>query len=148
TMRRDRDDDDDDYVLKDGERVRVPMLVRDSATTAIDYCSTDPLAAHRPGFRRAADAGVRDASERAYREMVARSTGEWRTPQRVEQDREAACDQARIEVMCMDDVQRTQRIRDESYWRMVEEARNAWKARPLASSAFPLRHVGFQRPET
>ncbi|HMF29322.1 MAG TPA: hypothetical protein VKE42_11155 [Candidatus Cybelea sp.] len=124
TARRHPDDDDDDYVLKDGERVRVPMLVRDSATTAIDYCSTDPLAAHRPGFRRAADAGVRDASERAYREMVARSTGEWRTPQRVEQDREAACVAARDEVLSMGDAQA---IRDRAWFEMCERARNAWK---------------------
>src|SRR5262245_55293172 len=68
--RRRHNDDDPDEVIPDGGSVKVPMMVRDSARTGIDYCSNDFfLAAHRPGFRRAADPAVRDAAERAYQQM-------------------------------------------------------------------------------
>ena len=122
--RRHLDDDDDDEVIRDGERVRIPMLMRDGATTAVDYCSTDPLAAHRPGFRRAADAGVRDASERAYQQMCRDAENAWRTPERARQDAERDCVIARDEVQSMNDVEQ---IRSRAYEAMVEQARNAWK---------------------
>jgi len=128
--RRRLDDDDEDDTVRDGEVVRVHMLARDSRTAAIDYCSADPLAAHRPGFRRAANPAVRNAAERAYQQMCRDAETAWRSPERAKQDAEAACDQARIEVMCTDDMQRVQRIRDESYWSMVRAAEQAWRRRP------------------
>jgi hypothetical protein len=56
-------DDEDDRILKDGERLRVSMTMRDSLSPLqrsvadstnnriTDGRTTDPLALHRPGFR-------------------------------------------------------------------------------------------------
>jgi hypothetical protein len=45
-MRYDLDDDDDDYVVRDGEKVRVPVYLMDAMQrTIVD------LSYHRPGYR-------------------------------------------------------------------------------------------------
>src|SRR2546427_8093749 len=100
--RRRLEDEEDDDVVRDGEVVRVGILVRDGHTTAIDYCSDDPLAMHRPGFRRATDSAARDAAERAYRAMVEEASNAWRSPQRVAADSERNAAIARDEVSILD----------------------------------------------
>ena len=61
----DANDDDDDRVLGDGERVRVPMYL------------TDGLAGHRPGYVQLTDEQVADRHA-ARQEMIDRATSAWR----------------------------------------------------------------------
>jgi hypothetical protein len=76
------------------------MLMMDSSRLpTIDY-GGDPLAAHRPGFRRAADQAVRDTSDRAYDEMVKQAQNAWKSEtQRIADTERAAepplCEDAR-----------------------------------------------------
>jgi hypothetical protein len=82
----------DDGIVADGQRVRVPMwamdaLQRDVANHAGQPLVTDgtdnPLALHRPGFRVAADRAQRQAADaaltQAYEEVALRDANAWRT---------------------------------------------------------------------
>jgi hypothetical protein len=119
-------DDDDRRPLKDGEKLVVNMMMMDSVQRAVAAAfdgSVFDASRHRPGWR-VGDAAQEDARTRAYDEMCRRAENAWRSPQRIEQDRERACDAARIDVMTAGDAQRK---RDEVWHAMVERARNAWK---------------------
>src|SRR5262249_10905976 len=122
----DDDDKGDDEVIRDGQSVRRRLLAMDARAGAVDCGPGGP---HRPGFRYASDE-QRAAADRAHEKMVAEATDAWRPPARRESDMEAACEQARIEVMCRDDIQRAQRVRDEAYLSMVRRAEQAWRQRP------------------
>jgi hypothetical protein len=106
----------DDEPLRDGERVRVPMIMMDSnRMTAIDY-GDDPLARHKPGFRRAADQAMRDAGHRAYDGRVKRMSDAWKSVERREADVEIAAEAPLCEDACEDAYQRYKR-RKENAWR-------------------------------
>ena len=120
------DDDDDRRVLKDGEKLVVNMMMMDSVQRAVAAAfdgSVFDASRHRPGWR-TGDAVQQEARDKAYDEMVERTSNAWKSPQRIERDREAACDAARIDVITAGDAQRK---RDEAWHAMVERARNAWK---------------------
>jgi hypothetical protein len=97
---------DDDDVVRDGERVRVPLMMRDglpgrvfrdedgvkteAADWQIDYvrdCKVahsvgleDGEALHRPGARHCTDAAANDARVKAYFDAVEEMQNAWRAP--------------------------------------------------------------------
>jgi hypothetical protein len=93
------DDDDDDQdpfdqngLLRDGRRLRVPMMLRDAdSLTPLQRAVAEDAVARRFGLRHAADlhapgpryctdrAGL-ERKARAYAEMVEDMTNAWRTP--------------------------------------------------------------------
>jgi hypothetical protein len=79
-MRRDLDDDDD-VVVADGQGVRRRLMFKDSRRFVFDIVDR-----HRPGFRMAADAAVKDArreARRARQSWIQDMTSAWkRTPGR------------------------------------------------------------------
>jgi hypothetical protein len=78
------DDDERRRILRDGEKLSVHMTAMGSAAIAADGI---PLDYHRPGFRLAAK-DARDASERAYAEMISRMQDQWKSPARTTADTE------------------------------------------------------------
>lgn len=71
--------DDDDEVMRDGQRVRVPLTMMDSMQRAIAQSATFDAALHRPGYRFGdpAEQAVRDAVRITREAMLADA---WRTP--------------------------------------------------------------------
>ena len=90
TKKRRTDDDDEEgkpwglRVLRDGERMRVPMTMIDSTGRSVldDHAPrvNDPAAVHRPGFHVTADQAAMDRVEAAYAEVDARDANAWRNP--------------------------------------------------------------------
>src|SRR5262245_30949909 len=130
------DDDTDPDIVADGEYIRVPMMLMDVGRGRV-YLKPKPTASdaaaptfdaslHRPGYR-VGDQAAEDARAKAYDEMLARMSNAWRTPQRVEQDREVAAMVAHDAVVNADDAQK---VRDAAYWRMVKRMSEEWKTRP------------------
>jgi hypothetical protein len=132
--------EDEREVLRDGERLRVPIYAMDAEWRRTmdlieDGMRTDhaervaardarALDAHRPGFRTAGDHFAQDRRERAYDEYVERITNAWKTPQRAEQD---ACESARDAVFGQDAAQASQAVRDAAYADYVRRLTNAWR---------------------
>jgi len=130
-MNNDDDDAFDEFgVLKPGRSLRVPKFLMDSmqrsVTTARDADAFD-ITKHRPGFRVVMTDELAQAAARrreGYEASVRASEERWKAPQRIEQDRETACDAARVEVVSMDDARR---IRQESYLAMCRRMQDAWR---------------------
>jgi hypothetical protein len=104
THRHQRDEDDDDRILKDGERMRVPMRMCDSlqrqvarhfgtlsdaGPLRIADTTASPFGLHRPGFRIAIGGNedawldraiARDAVEEARAAYEEELTNAWRNP--------------------------------------------------------------------
>lgn len=93
-----REDDpfDDNGLLRDRHKIRVPLTMRDAMTPLQREIATkraritdgngnyDEFAFSRPGWRMLADASANDARETAYAEYLADLTSAWRTkPPRV-----------------------------------------------------------------
>ncbi|HMF29764.1 MAG TPA: hypothetical protein VKE42_13380 [Candidatus Cybelea sp.] len=107
---------DDDEIIRNGGKIRVPMMMMDSSrTVAIDY-GDDPPAAHRPGFRRAADPAMRDASDKAYDAMLKRMSNAWKSVERREADAEIAAEAP----LCEDPS-------EDAYQRYKKRMANAWR---------------------
>jgi hypothetical protein len=96
-LRRSRDDDEDDNVVKDGEIYRVPLMFMDNMQRAVRqdalYCRArvvdafDNSAGYRPGYCFAADAGLIDGDGssddprvQAWQERDRRMRDAWRDP--------------------------------------------------------------------
>jgi len=87
---------DENGLLRDGHKIRVPLTMRDAMTPLQREIATkraritdgngdsSKLAFSRPGWRMLADASVNDALETAYAEYLGDLTNAWRTkPPRV-----------------------------------------------------------------
>jgi hypothetical protein len=72
-----REDIDDPNVLRDGERMRVPMMMADSGDAADGHVLLDD---HQPGHYRPKDQAALDAKEQAYRERARDDEIAWRSP--------------------------------------------------------------------
>src|SRR5262245_43344542 len=78
---------DDDDVVRDGKFVRVPMMIMDGRTVAVDCGPGGP---NRPGFRYSREGqAVRD---KAYDEMVKRTENAWKSEARRIADTERAAE--------------------------------------------------------
>ena len=131
-MNNDDDDAFDEFgVLKPGRSRRVPVWAMDSLSRSIasahggGVCDGGPehYARCRPGPRFGTDE-QRAARELAYQQSK-RVTGDaWKSPQRREQDAEAAALAAHDAVVSADDARK---IRDAAWRRMVERMCSAWK---------------------
>src|SRR5262245_52927622 len=115
----------DDYVLRDGEALRVSLTTgRDylyrwkprpapalnavalddrvyltpKQKTAAGDATVFDAAKHKPGFR-IADQAARDASDKAYCTMVREMQDRWKSPQRRQAETEIACEIGRILAM-------------------------------------------------
>ena len=119
--------------MRDGQRLRVSIFAQDGLQRAISAhagafdgeVAADgiALADHMPGYR-LGSSHARDAAAVAYAEMVERTSSAWRTPARVEADREEAVVAARDAVMSADD---HQRVRDQAYASYVARITGAWR---------------------
>jgi hypothetical protein len=114
--------DEDGTVLRG--RIKVPLVMMDSAQRAV---AVDGLALslHRPGYR-TLDAETEDRRQRAYDKFVDDLGSAWKTPARVEQDREALAMAALDEHLADGGAQQ---IRDRSYLSFCDNLQNAWKAK-------------------
>jgi hypothetical protein len=121
----DMNDDDDVFdehgVLRPGRSIRVRMTAMDAAVIGLDG---SVLSLHRPGFRISADEALQDTRERAYQQAKRVAEEAWKSPQRREQDAEAAALAAHDAVVSADD---SRKIRDAAWHRMVERMCSAWK---------------------
>ena len=77
------DDDDDHRLLRDGEFLRVPMMMRDAAhrdeLDSYRFGLNDGAAMHRPGYRHDFVDTNRDTKEQAYRDAERDLTSAWRS---------------------------------------------------------------------
>jgi hypothetical protein len=122
-------DDEDDYEVRDGEAVRVPMYLCDSLQRAI--AGVDLLADHQPGFRLTSDeerAVVNDARQ----EMIDRATSAWRTKRRRRRDDDEDDDDEldRRRRRRSDDASSIADARRAAYETYCVKLRDAWK-RPM-----------------
>src|SRR5262245_50605884 len=129
---------DDDEVLRDGQTMRVPMMMRDGVGF------TDSLAQHRPGQRFSVDAAARARVEQARAEGIKEMCDAWKNPPDVRGQQPG--DQCTINgapghlnhrLECIPDKRQDsvpvhdaaagQRIKDEAYAEMCRELTEAWK---------------------
>jgi hypothetical protein len=120
------DEDDDERrrreILADGQSLRVPMAAMDALQRAVaDHYGG--LEAHRQGYRVVSDQAAEARRRAGYDQMVARSEGLWRSPERVAADTEVAAEVARDQVTLAD----SRAIRQAAWERMCAAAREAWK---------------------
>jgi hypothetical protein len=108
------DDEDGTAVLRDGEKLNVPIYLMDGVREVAFDASL-----HRPGYR-VADQAALDRSEQAYQERNRRISGMWRTKDRAAADSEAACEAGRDEASGADP--RTAALAARDAW-----LRNAWR---------------------
>src|SRR5262245_51941981 len=122
----DQDDEDEARkVLKDGERLIVSLSMMDATQRAVagarDSATLDAahdITLHRRGDRVSTfDAAAAARREEAYQAAVRASEQAWKSPQRREQDAEAAALAAHDAVLSADD---SRKIRDAAWHRMVE----------------------------
>ena len=95
------DDDDDHRLLRDGEFLRVPMMMRDGSmghlspvqrevammrdtlqrdeAAALRFNLNDAAALHRPGYRHSINDAALNAKEQAYRDVDRAQTNAWRS---------------------------------------------------------------------
>src|SRR5262249_32595465 len=113
------DDDERKRVLKDGEKLVVSLAMMDATQRAVASAHgvaldvAHDLSLHRQGYRIVStDAAAAARREEAYQQAVRASEQRWKSPQRIEADREAAADQARIETISAAD---SWRIRSEAW---------------------------------
>jgi hypothetical protein len=116
-MRHDVDDDDDDRILEDGEKISVRLMMRDN----------------QPGFLSLSDAAVRDARRVAHdarEEMIRRAQEAWRTPPNASRDA-AQPDSSPPEVtrrhLRGDDLDNAQARRDAAWNSYKDQLGNAWR---------------------
>jgi hypothetical protein len=103
--------DDEHKVLRDGERVRVPLVMMDGRTVAVDCGPGGP---HRPGFRYNREAqAVRDES---YDAMVQQAANAWKSDTR----RIADTERAAKPPLCED-------AREDAYRRYIARTEAAWR---------------------
>ena len=127
-------DDDDGQVLRDGQRLRVSTSRKMACSVRSLRMSVPSTARSPPTALRlriicraiASAALMRGTLRGAYAEMVERTSSAWRTPARVEADREEAVVAARDAVMSAD---ADQRVRDQAYASYVARISSAWKGR-------------------
>ena len=135
--------DRDGEELRDGDRLRVPMLLKDGTVELLEdwqreivwahrFGLNDAADLHRPGPRRCSDEGTA-AKAKAYNDSVTELVDAWKVP-----PIPAAEPRAKITGECVPDarqdaVPRTmdfadaQRIRDRAWLESVAELESAWK---------------------
>ena len=106
--------EDDDDIVRDGERVRVPMMLMDSSRMVAIDCG--PGGPHRPGFRVSTDKAVYAARDKAYDAMIKRTSDAWKSVERREADVEIAAEPP----LCED-------AREDAYQRYKMRMANAWR---------------------
>jgi hypothetical protein len=139
----DTDDDlfDERGLLRDGGRIRVPMMLKDGTVVELEDWQRDVIYAHRlglndsldlhrPGQRFCTDRAANDARERAYQDSKRELQDAWRKPVAAPPPIES-----RANITDVRSVPRTmsvadaQAIRDAAYRQYCDELVNAWKAR-------------------
>ena len=135
------DDDDGDAfdergLLKDGRRVRVPLMMRDGMSPLQRSVAEDAAARrfglrnaldlHQPGPRFCTDAVANDAREQAYQEMCDELVNAWRTPSAPLPAPGAAARDAEP-ARPVYDAAEGRRIKQAAYDAMVAEMCSAWK---------------------
>jgi hypothetical protein len=95
-------------VLRDGEALHVPTMLRDAAP-GFD------ASLHRPGYR-VADQAAQDARDRAYADYCRRQESAWKSPQQAVADTERAAEPP----LCED-------AREDAYQRYKNWLVNAWR---------------------
>jgi hypothetical protein len=145
--------EDDDDILRDGQRIVVPMNMRDGMSelqraVAEDKARrgdgiglVDALALHKPGQRFSVDAAARTHVEQVYQDEKRKLQDAWRTttvrgqqpgdqctidgqPGHLNHRLECVPDQRQDSVMTTD---QAQAIKDAAYNAMVAELQNAWR---------------------
>ena len=116
--------------IRDGESVRVPLLLTDSATRD-----------HQPHFVRVTDAVVRDArtaAREARDQMIERATSAWRLPQRDAAEPPAAVMRRRTEPD--EPSAADHQARRDAIWNDYKtRLGNAWKTDPNAATQIERR---------
>ena len=138
------DDDafDENGVLKDGRRIRVPLMMRDGVSD-VQRIAQDAVARrfglrdvsdlHAPGPRYCTDQAAVEAKEEAYRQMCHDMENAWRNAPVAQPAPAGAAppvevEDARPAIPVTDaDFARLRQIRDEAYRAMVAELANAWR---------------------
>lgn len=116
-----RDDIDDPRLLRDGERLRIPMTMADDGAIRLED--------HQPGPIRS-DAKGLDAKERAYRERAIADEQAWMPPHlRPEPPTEAIVDAASVPSILNDDrfVENDRAETARAYADRAQEDENAWR---------------------
>lgn len=73
-------EDDDDQIARDGQTIRVPLMLMDSVQKAVASSTvTNDGAGHRPGYAVITDAMVKDRLK-LYDAYIARVTSAWKNP--------------------------------------------------------------------
>jgi hypothetical protein len=135
-MRRRHDDDDDD-ALRDGESVRVPLMLCDAVTPEFAFGGVD-VSGHQPGYRHVTDAAVRDArkaARAAYDEYCSRISNAWRRPPRAAWDAADPDLGSRPEEPPPPSDDDAQARRDRAWADYCDRISNAWRANPRAATA-------------
>ena len=124
--------DDDDYVVRDGEHVRVPLYLCDATQRAVFDAY-----AHQPGFVSVSDAKVRDAQRMARdaRQTWIRGLQDaWRTPHKDASEPDAAEAFLKSHLRTEPDDNARAR-RDRQYAEYCDRIANAWRTNPQAANA-------------
>jgi len=133
-MRRKYDlDDDDDTMIPDGGRVRVPLYLCDDATQRAIAGQTFDAAAHQPGYRMASDAARRKVQD-ARAQWIRKMCDAWRTPHKDASEPDAAEALLRRHLRGEPDDD-TQSRRDRGYQEYCDRISNAWRTNPQAATA-------------
>jgi hypothetical protein len=127
---------DENGLLKDGRRIRVSMMMRDSGSDVQRAVAEDAVARrfglrhafelHQPGPRYCTDAAANDLREQAYQEMCDSMSNAWRTPSAPLASPAAGARDATPSRPTYDAAE-GRRIKAEAYQQMVDEMTSAWK---------------------
>ena len=139
-IRTGREIDDDDPVLRDGQRIFVPLNMCDSQQREVvehfeHLRADDALAQHRPGPRYIVDEAARARVEQARAEGIREMCDAWKNPPaesnitgHLNHRLECVPDQRRTDaVPRVMDAATAQRIRDEAWEESVRADENAWR---------------------
>jgi hypothetical protein len=134
TKRNQYDEDEGDDIVKDGEHVRVPMMLcdamqRDVAAHYTRQRFTDGIGrSHQPGHRfinTTSNSELRDASDArdmAYAELEKRSAAAWRTP---------VADVGNVATRAVErqaaDTGQAELARDSAFAELEKRSANAWR---------------------
>jgi hypothetical protein len=126
--------DDDDYVVRDGEHVRVPLYLCDATQRAVFDAY-----AHQPGYRTSDAAEARDArreAREARRAWIEDMTTAWRrTPHKDASEPDAGERLLKRHLGTAEPNDDAQARRDRQWAEYCDRVSNAWRTDPRAASA-------------